>query len=55
MSFQAIEGGSVTSPSGFVAGAVCAGMYAGGPKKDQFDLGILFRTVAALVQQRGAY
>src|SRR5688500_14681930 len=42
MSFEVIEGGSVTSPQGWVAGAVCAGMYAGGPKKGQLDLGILF-------------
>jgi len=42
MAFESIEGGSVTSPQGWVAGAVCAGMYAGGPKKGQLDLGILF-------------
>lgn len=42
MSFEKIDGGSVTSPKGFIAGAVCAGMYAGGPKKGQLDLGVLF-------------
>jgi glutamate N-acetyltransferase/amino-acid N-acetyltransferase len=41
MTFEIIDGGSVTTPKGFVAGAVCAGMYAGGPKKGELDLGIL--------------
>ncbi|HLF77998.1 MAG TPA: bifunctional glutamate N-acetyltransferase/amino-acid acetyltransferase ArgJ [Dehalococcoidia bacterium] len=42
MSIEVIEGGHVTTPKGFRAGAVCAGMYAGGPKFGQLDLGILF-------------
>ncbi len=42
MTIEKIEGGHVTSPRGFRAGAVCAGMYAGGPKRGQLDLGILF-------------
>ena len=42
MTFETIEGGTVTSPQGFIAGAVCAGMYAGGPKAGQVDLGILY-------------
>ena len=41
MSIETIEGGHVTTPEGFLAGAVCAGMYAGGPKAGQVDLGIL--------------
>ncbi|HLF70663.1 MAG TPA: bifunctional glutamate N-acetyltransferase/amino-acid acetyltransferase ArgJ [Dehalococcoidia bacterium] len=39
---ETITGGHLTTPKGFVAGAVCAGMYAGGPKAGQLDLGILF-------------
>ena len=40
--FETIDGGGVTSPKGFVAGAVCAGMYAGGPKAGQLDLALLY-------------
>jgi glutamate N-acetyltransferase/amino-acid N-acetyltransferase len=39
---EVIEGGHVTTPQGFLAGAVCAGMYASGPKAGGLDLGILF-------------
>src|SRR5688572_4693899 len=42
MSLEIIPDGHVTTPQGFVAGAVCAGMYAGGPKRGQLDLGILY-------------
>jgi glutamate N-acetyltransferase/amino-acid N-acetyltransferase len=42
MTIELIDGGHITSPQGFTAGAVCAGMYAGGPKRGQLDLGILF-------------
>ncbi len=42
MTIETIEGGTITSPKGFIAGAVCAGMYAGGPKAGQLDLGILY-------------
>ena len=42
MTIKTIEGGHVTTPKGFVAGAVCAGMYASGPKAGGLDLGILF-------------
>jgi glutamate N-acetyltransferase/amino-acid N-acetyltransferase len=42
MTITTIPNGHVTTPKGFVAGAVCAGMYAGGPKAGAFDLGILF-------------
>jgi len=42
MSIEFIPYGHVTTPEGFVAGAVCAGMYASGPKAGQPDLGILF-------------
>jgi glutamate N-acetyltransferase/amino-acid N-acetyltransferase len=41
MTIEPIPGG-VTTPQGFVAGAVCANIYAGGPKFGQLDLGILF-------------
>jgi glutamate N-acetyltransferase/amino-acid N-acetyltransferase len=37
-----IEGGHVTTPKGFLAGAVCAGMYASGSKAGALDLAILF-------------
>jgi glutamate N-acetyltransferase/amino-acid N-acetyltransferase len=40
--FEPIEGGGVTSAQGFVAGAVCAGLYARGPKAGQLDLALLF-------------
>ena len=42
MPIEIIPDGHVTTPEGFVAGAVCAGMYAGGPKRGQLDLGILY-------------
>jgi glutamate N-acetyltransferase/amino-acid N-acetyltransferase len=42
MTIEKIDGGHVTTPKGFRAGAVCAGMYAGGPKRGALDLGILF-------------
>jgi glutamate N-acetyltransferase/amino-acid N-acetyltransferase len=42
MTITKIEGGHVTTPKGFVAGAVCAGMYASGPKAGGLDLGIVF-------------
>ena len=42
MTIRRVEGGHVTTPKGFVAGAVCAGMYASGPKAGRLDLGILF-------------
>jgi glutamate N-acetyltransferase/amino-acid N-acetyltransferase len=42
MTIETIEGGHVTTPQGFWAGAVCAGMYASGPKAGGLDLGILF-------------
>src|SRR4051812_43164160 len=41
MTIERIEGGHVTTPKGYRAGAVCAGMYAGGPKRGELDLGIL--------------
>jgi glutamate N-acetyltransferase/amino-acid N-acetyltransferase len=41
MHIDPIEGGHVTSPQGFLAGAVCAGMYAEGPKAGGLDLGML--------------
>jgi glutamate N-acetyltransferase/amino-acid N-acetyltransferase len=37
----AIDGGGVTTPAGFRAGAVCAGLYEGGPKAGALDLAIL--------------
>ena len=42
MTIETIEGGHATTPQGFYAGAVCAGMYASGPKAGGFDLGILY-------------
>ncbi len=42
MTIETIEGGNVTTPQGFFAGAVCAGMYASGPKAGGLDLGILY-------------
>jgi glutamate N-acetyltransferase/amino-acid N-acetyltransferase len=42
MTIEPIEGGTVTTPQGFYAGAVCAGMYASGPKAGGLDLGILY-------------
>lgn len=41
MQIEPIPGGHVTSPRGFLAGAVCAGMYASGPKAGGLDLGML--------------
>lgn len=41
MTIETIEGGHVTTPQGFLAGAVSAGMYASGPKHGGLDLGIL--------------
>ena len=42
MTIETIEGGHVTTPQGFFAGAVSAGMYASGPKAGGLDLGILY-------------
>ncbi|HEU0075631.1 MAG TPA: bifunctional glutamate N-acetyltransferase/amino-acid acetyltransferase ArgJ [Dehalococcoidia bacterium] len=42
MTIAEIPDGHVTTPKGFLAGAVCAGMYASGPKAGGLDLGILF-------------
>ena len=42
MTIETIEGGHVTTPQGFHAAAVCAGMYASGPKAGALDLGILY-------------
>ena len=42
MTIETIEGGHATTPQGFFAGAVCAGMYASGPKAGALDLGILY-------------
>jgi N-acetylglutamate synthase/N-acetylornithine aminotransferase len=42
MTIETIEGGHATTPQGFYAGAVCAGMYASGPKAGGLDLGILY-------------
>ena len=42
MTIESIEGGHATTPQGFYAGAVCAGMYASGPKAGGLDLGILY-------------
>src|SRR5690606_39912166 len=42
MTIETIDGGHVTTPQGFFAGAVCAGMYASGPKQGGLDLGILY-------------
>ena len=42
MTIEKIDAGHVTTPKGFRAGAVCAGMYASGPKRGARDLGILF-------------
>jgi len=42
MNIELIPDGNVTTPKGFVAGAICAGMYASGPKHGELDLGILF-------------
>ncbi len=41
MQIEPIRNGSVTAPRGFLAGAVCAGMYAGGPKAGALDLALL--------------
>jgi glutamate N-acetyltransferase/amino-acid N-acetyltransferase len=38
---ETVEGGHLTTPRGFLAGAVCAGLYAGGPKAGALDLAIL--------------
>jgi glutamate N-acetyltransferase / amino-acid N-acetyltransferase len=42
MTNETIEGGHVTTPQGFYAGAVSAGMYASGPKTGGLDLGVLY-------------
>ncbi len=42
MTIETIEGGHATTPQGFYAGAVCAEMYASGPKAGGLDLGILY-------------
>src|SRR6266576_369095 len=41
MEIEPIKGGHVSSPEGFLAGAVCAGMYAEGPKAGGLDLAML--------------
>jgi glutamate N-acetyltransferase/amino-acid N-acetyltransferase len=41
MTIEFVPGGHLTTPRGFRAGAVCAGMYAGGPKFGQLDLALL--------------
>jgi glutamate N-acetyltransferase/amino-acid N-acetyltransferase len=42
MTIEIVPDGHVTTPEGFVAGAVCAGMYESGPKQGELDLGILY-------------
>jgi glutamate N-acetyltransferase/amino-acid N-acetyltransferase len=42
MTIDKIPAGHVTTPKGFLAGAVCAGMYASGSKAGSLDLGILY-------------
>ena len=42
MTIAKIPDGHVTTPKGFLAGAVSAGMYSSGPKAGGLDLGILF-------------
>ena len=42
MTIETIESGHATTPQGFYAGAVCAGMYASGAKAGGLDLGILY-------------
>jgi len=37
-----VKGGSVTTPKGFRAGALCASMYESGPKAGALDLAILY-------------
>ena len=39
---ETIEGGHLTTPKGFLAGATSAGFYASGPKKGGLDLCILY-------------
>jgi glutamate N-acetyltransferase/amino-acid N-acetyltransferase len=39
---ERVEGGGVTTPEGFLAGAVCASMYASGPKAGALDLAVLY-------------
>lgn len=41
MTIEMIANGHLTTPKGFRAGAVCAGIYAGGPKFGQLDLALL--------------
>jgi glutamate N-acetyltransferase/amino-acid N-acetyltransferase len=41
VSIEFIPNGHLTTPKGFRAGAVCAGIYAGGPKFGQLDLALL--------------
>src|SRR3990172_2457870 len=41
MTIETIAGGHITTPRGFRAGAVCAGMYAGGAKAGALDLALL--------------
>ena len=41
MTIEIVANGHLTTPRGFRAGAVCAGMYAGGPKQGQLDLALL--------------
>lgn len=39
---EVLADGHVTTPRGFIAGAVCAGLYSGGPKAGELDLALLF-------------
>jgi glutamate N-acetyltransferase/amino-acid N-acetyltransferase len=39
---EVVPGGHLTTPRGFLAGAVCAGMYASGPKAGALDLGLFY-------------
>ena len=41
MTIEIVPDGHLTTPVGYTAGAVCAGMYAGGPKHGQLDLALL--------------
>lgn len=41
MTIESIAGGHLTTPQGFRAGAVCAGMYASGAKAGALDLALL--------------
>jgi glutamate N-acetyltransferase/amino-acid N-acetyltransferase len=39
---EVVPGGHLTTPKGFLAGAVCAGMYEAGPKAGALDLGLFY-------------